>query len=132
MRPFAAGRRIGDDYELIAHLARSNVLDVYDAWSYARACRCVVKLLRPDRRGDERAARALQREGWLLQRLTHPHVVRGYETLSEPLPAVGSSKRSRRRASVDLPAPLGPAIATVSPGCTQRLTACSASREAPG
>jgi eukaryotic-like serine/threonine-protein kinase len=88
VRPFAPGRRLAPGYEVIGHLARSNVLDVYDAWSHARACRCVVKLLRPDRRGDERAARALQREGWLLQRLSHPHLVRGYETLCEPLPAV--------------------------------------------
>ena len=88
MRPFAAGRELAPGYEVIGHLARSNVLDVYDAWSHERACRCVVKLLRPDRRGDERAARALQREGRLLARLSHPHLVRGYETLREPLPAV--------------------------------------------
>ena len=88
MRPFAPGRELAPDYEVIAHLARSNVLDVYDAWSCERACRCVIKVLRPDRRRDERAARALQREGWLLQRLSHPHLVRGYETLCEPLPAV--------------------------------------------
>jgi len=88
VRPFGPGRRLAPGYEVIAHLARSNVLDVYDAWSHERACRCVVKLLRPDRRRDEAAARALQREGWLLQRLSHPHVVRGYETLCEPLPAL--------------------------------------------
>ncbi|HWC28300.1 MAG TPA: serine/threonine-protein kinase [Solirubrobacteraceae bacterium] len=88
MRPFAPGRQLAPGYEVIAHLARSNVLDVYDAWSHERACRCVVKLLRPDRRGDERAARALLGEGRLLQRLCHPHIVRGYETLFEPLPAV--------------------------------------------
>lgn len=88
MRPFAAGRRLAPGYEVIAHIARSNMLDVYDAWSHERACRCIVKLPRPDRRRDEQAARALQREGWLLQRLSHPHLVRGYETLSEPLPAV--------------------------------------------
>jgi len=88
MRPFGPGRRLAPGYEVIGHLARSNVLDVYDVWSEARACRCVVKLLRPDRRGDEGAARSLQREGWLLQRLTHPHLVRGYETLCEPLPAI--------------------------------------------
>jgi len=88
MRPFAAGRQLAPGYEVIAHLARSNVFDVYDVWSHRRACRCVVKLLRPDRRRDARAARALEREGRLLTRLTHPHIVRGYETLSEPLPAI--------------------------------------------
>ena len=88
MRPFTGGRELAPGYEVIAHLARSNVLDVYDAWSRARSCRCVVKLLRPDRRGDERAVRALLREGRLLSRLSHPHLVRGYETLRAPLPAV--------------------------------------------
>ena len=88
MRPFAQGRALAPGYEVIAHLARSNVLDVYDAWSHERSCRCIVKLLRPDRRGDERATRALRHEGRLLQRLSHPHLVRGYETLRPPLPAV--------------------------------------------
>ena len=88
MRAFAAGRELAPGYEVIAHLARSNVLDVYDAWSHERACRCVVKLLRPDRRDDASAARALEREGRLLARLSHPHLVRGYGTLSDPLPAV--------------------------------------------
>ncbi|MDQ3675856.1 MAG: serine/threonine protein kinase [Actinomycetota bacterium] len=88
MRPFGPGRELAPGYEVVAHIARSGVLDVYDVWSHARACRCIVKLLRPDRRGDERAARALQREGWLLQRLSHPHLVRGYETLCDPLTAV--------------------------------------------
>ena len=88
MRPFARGRELAPGYEVIAHLARSNVLDVYDAWSHERACRVIVKLPRPDRRGDERAARALRREGRLLARLSHPHLVRGYETLNDPLPAV--------------------------------------------
>jgi len=88
VRPFAQGRELAPGYEVIAHLARSNVLDVYDAWSYHRSCRCIVKLLRPDRRGDDRATRALRREGRLLERLSHPHLVRGYETLRSPRPAV--------------------------------------------
>jgi len=88
MRPFARGRELAPGYEVIEHLARSNVLDVYDAWSCARSCRCVVKLLRPDRRGDARATRALLGEGRLLERLSHPHLVRGYDTLRAPLPAV--------------------------------------------
>jgi len=88
VRPFAAGRELAPGYEVIGHLARSNVLDVYDVWSHPRSCRCVVKLLRPDRRDDGHATRALLREGHLLARLCHPHLVRGYETLATPLPAV--------------------------------------------
>jgi serine/threonine protein kinase len=75
-------------YTTIEHLARSNVLDVYDAWSEERGCRVVVKTLRPDRRRDARARAALLREGRLLRRLTHPHLVRGYEVVAEPVAAI--------------------------------------------
>ena len=79
MRPLGAGARLGGGLEVIGHLARSNVLDVYDAWSGPRGCRVAVKTLRPDRRGDGAARRALLREGRLLARLAHPHLVRAYE-----------------------------------------------------
>jgi serine/threonine protein kinase len=75
-------------YEVIAHLSRSALLDVYDVWSEERDCRCVAKLLRPDCEGETRARRRLLDEGRLLERLTHPHVVRAYETLELPHPAV--------------------------------------------
>jgi serine/threonine protein kinase len=75
-------------YDLGERLARSEVLDVHAAWSHERACPVVIKTLRPDRRGDARAARALRREGALLRRLGHPHLVRAYEVLAEPAPAV--------------------------------------------
>ncbi|HEY2602928.1 MAG TPA: serine/threonine-protein kinase [Thermoleophilaceae bacterium] len=75
-------------YEVIAHLSRSALLDVYDVWSEERDCRCVAKLLRPDYLGQTRARRSLLDEGRLLERLTHPHVVRAYETLERPQPIV--------------------------------------------
>jgi serine/threonine protein kinase len=75
-------------YDLGERLARSNVLDVHVAWSHERGCSVILKTLRPDRRGDAGAARALRREGRLLRRLSHPHLVRAYEVLDEPAPAV--------------------------------------------
>lgn len=75
-------------FELVEHLARSNVLDVYDGWSEERGCRCVVKTLRPDRRDDRRARHRLLAEGRLLQELCHPNVVRGYDTLPAPTYAI--------------------------------------------
>jgi eukaryotic-like serine/threonine-protein kinase len=66
-------------YRVIAHLNRGARLDVYDAWSVERDSRCVLKTLRPDRAAEKRAATALEREGRLLQRFTHPHLVRAYE-----------------------------------------------------
>jgi serine/threonine protein kinase len=86
--PLARGTAIRPGYEVIEHLRRGNDLDVYDAWSEERLARCVIKTLRPDRLGKRRAAAALRREGALLARLAHPHIVRAYETFSRPHPAV--------------------------------------------
>jgi eukaryotic-like serine/threonine-protein kinase len=86
--PLAEGARLAPGYEVIEHLSRSNLLDVYDVWSEERDCRCVAKLLRPDCAEDTRGRRRLLDEGRLLQRLTHPHVVRAYETLERPEPIV--------------------------------------------
>ncbi len=63
MRMLGAGARLGDGLEVIAHLARSNVLDVYDAWDARRGCRVAVKTLRPDRRRDPRARRGAAARG---------------------------------------------------------------------
>jgi serine/threonine protein kinase len=82
------GASIAPGYEVIAHLSRSNLLDVYDVWSEERDCRCVAKLLRPDCTGEVRARRRLIDEGRLLERLAHPNIVRAYETLERPQPVV--------------------------------------------
>jgi eukaryotic-like serine/threonine-protein kinase len=71
-------------YRVIEHLSRTRRLDTYEVFSEERACSCVAKTLRPDRRDDERARAALLAEGELLMALTHPHIVRGYELLREP------------------------------------------------
>ena len=84
--PLAAGVLIAPGYEAIEHLRRGRNLDVYDVWSERRACRCVVKSLRPDRLGREGPTRRLLEEGRLLCRLTHPHIVRAYEVIEAPLP----------------------------------------------
>ncbi|MFD7840210.1 serine/threonine-protein kinase [Streptomyces sp. NPDC059761] len=86
--PLAPGTRPAPGYEVLAHLARTSWLDLYDAWSEERDCRCVVKVLRPDRRDDARLAERLVREGRWLQRFTHPHLVRAYETFASPEPLV--------------------------------------------
>jgi serine/threonine protein kinase len=77
-------------YELLDHLHRSRGFDVYDAWSSERHCRCVVKTPRPDRLDDHVVLRRLEREGRLLCGLTHPHLLRGYELLPAPIPALVS------------------------------------------
>ena len=80
----AAGRELAPGLTVIEHLSRTRRLDTFEVWSEERACSCVAKALRPDRRDDERARAALVREGELLLRLAHPHIVRGYELIREP------------------------------------------------
>ncbi len=86
--PLEAGEIVAPGYEVIAHLHRSNNFDVYDAWSEERACRCIAKVPCPHRADDPTVSRRLLREGRLLKRLTHPHVVRAYETLKVPRPTL--------------------------------------------
>jgi eukaryotic-like serine/threonine-protein kinase len=75
-------------YRTIELLRRGRDLDVYDVWSEERACRCVIKAVRPDRLDGDGATRRLLAEGRLLCRLTHPHIVRAYEVAEEPVPMV--------------------------------------------
>ena len=82
--PLAPGASLAPGLEVVEHISRNQVLDVYDAWSSERECRCVVKLLRPDSRGVERRERRLRYEGELLMRLRHPHLVSAYELVDEP------------------------------------------------
>ena len=77
--PQAVGTELAPGYRIIGHLNRGNRLDVYDAWSVERDSRCVLKTLRPDRAPEAAARRALLREGRLLRRFSHPHLVRAYE-----------------------------------------------------
>jgi eukaryotic-like serine/threonine-protein kinase len=84
--PLAADRPLAPGYRVVAHLRRGEDLDVYDIWSEERACRCIAKVLRPDRGGERDARRRLLDEGRLLLRLTHPHIVRAYELQREPVP----------------------------------------------
>jgi serine/threonine protein kinase len=86
--PLAAGQLLAPGYEVIAHIRRGNHLDVYDTWSEERACRCIAKTPRPDCLEDKETVRRLFREGRLLKRFTHPHIVRAYEVLKEPHPVV--------------------------------------------
>ncbi len=62
------------------------------------------------------ASRRRQAAGLTVARSTPPTVAR---------PASGSTKRSSSASSVDLPAPLGPTIATRSPGCSSSSTPSS-------
>ncbi len=86
--PLKAGELLAPGYEIAAHLKRGRVLDVYDVWSEERACHCVAKVLRPDRDDDQESRSRLLREGYILEKLTHLHIVRAYETVEKPHPFV--------------------------------------------
>jgi eukaryotic-like serine/threonine-protein kinase len=81
------GDLVAPGYEVLAHLSRGRALDVYDAWSIERDCRCVAKVVRPDRQAP-RVRRRLTREGELLLGLSHPHIVRAYELRRRPRTAL--------------------------------------------
>lgn len=82
------GEYVMPGLRIIGLLRRGNDIDVYDAWSDERDCRCVVKTLRPDERSNRRARRALLDEGRLLREFTHPNIVRAYEVHERPSPIV--------------------------------------------
>ncbi|MER7750692.1 serine/threonine-protein kinase [Kitasatospora sp. NPDC097643] len=84
--PLPAATLIAPGYRVLAHLCRTGWLDVYDAWSEERDCRCVVKVIRPDRLRDRRLRARLLQEGRWLTEFTHPHLVRGYGTGERPQP----------------------------------------------
>ncbi|GGO84260.1 serine/threonine-protein kinase [Wenjunlia tyrosinilytica] len=86
--PLPPGTAVAPGYEVLAHLSRTGWLDLYDTWSEERMCRCVVKVLRPDRRDEPRLRRRLVREGRWLEAFAHPHLVRAYETVESPEPFV--------------------------------------------
>lgn len=88
MRPLGQGREITPGTTVLEHLHRSNGYDVYDAWNAPRGCRVIVKALRPDRLRHPAARRNIRREGRVLMRLTHPHIVRAYEVHDQPRPAI--------------------------------------------
>jgi eukaryotic-like serine/threonine-protein kinase len=75
-------------YRLIEHLSRTRRFDTYEVWSEDRACSCVAKVVRADRHGDAHVRAALIDEGTRLIGLAHPHIVRGYELLPDPWPAL--------------------------------------------
>lgn len=86
--PTSPGAEILPGYSVVELLDRGRRVDTYDVYSNLRQCRCVVKIIRPDRIQHTRVREAVIREGTLLRDLTHPHLVRGYEVITDPLPAM--------------------------------------------
>ena len=80
------GRPLSPGYRALRLLRRGHAVDVYDAWSEERGCRCIAKALRADRLADREARLSLLLEARLLLDLSHPHLVRAYELVRRPRP----------------------------------------------
>lgn len=84
----AAGHELVAGYRALRLIRRGVDLDVYDAWSESRQCRCVLKTVRPDRERGTRVVARLRFEAELLLGLSHPHLVRAYEYVDHPVPTL--------------------------------------------
>jgi serine/threonine protein kinase len=108
------GSEIAPGFEVVDHLRRGDALDVYAVFSTERLCSCVAKVVRPDRAHLQRVRHRLAQEGYLLQTLSHPLLLRGLATFAHPEVVVivetvpGPTleeiieERSRRLPAVDL------------------------------
>lgn len=106
----APGEELVPGYEVVRLMRRGGRLDTYDVRDRNRDCRCVVKVVRPDREDENHCRAALLREGRLLRDLAHPHLVRGYEVIEDPRPAmVMETLTGATLAAVIEESPLGPA-----------------------
>ena len=80
-------KRLADGYQVIRRLSLGRDLEVYDAWSSERSCRCVIKRCRPDR-ANAVLEKQLLDEGNLLLTFSHMHLVRAYDVQLEPVPLI--------------------------------------------
>jgi serine/threonine protein kinase len=87
-------------YRGIERLAHGRRLDTWDAWDEARDTRCIVKILREDRRHETRVRDAVLQEGHIVTSLVHPHLVRGYDVVDEPPAVVLETLRGATLAAV--------------------------------
>jgi serine/threonine protein kinase len=86
--PVAPGEELLPGYRVVELMAHGRRLDTYDALDVDRDCRVVVKVLREDRLDDRRVVEATLQEGRLVTTLAHPHLVRGFEVMEVPRPAM--------------------------------------------
>lgn len=83
------GATVADGRTVLEPLGGGPRYEVFLVWDERLLFPTVAKVLRPDRVDDERAVRALCREVELLQRLTHPILVRQFDAvLDGPYPHV--------------------------------------------
>lgn len=77
------GDEIAPGRQIIEPLGRGERYETYLASDAHRLTVVVVKVLRADRRGDDRALRGLLAEARMLERMQHPMIVRGFGAVVE-------------------------------------------------
>jgi eukaryotic-like serine/threonine-protein kinase len=77
------GAPIAEGRAAIKPLGGGSLYEVYLVWDEAMHAICVAKLIRPDRLDDEGALDDLREEGSILDRLSHPVIVRRFDLVSE-------------------------------------------------
>ena len=75
------GATIADGRAVIEPLGGGRRYEVFLVWDEGMQAEAVAKVLRPDRMDDENAVKALRREAALLERLDHPILVRGLDSV---------------------------------------------------
>ncbi|HWH24115.1 MAG TPA: serine/threonine-protein kinase [Candidatus Limnocylindria bacterium] len=78
---FAEDEQIVPGRHAVALLGGGERSEAWLAWDERMHTLVVAKLVRPDLVDDDRAMRALEREGEVLARLAHPHIVRCFDTV---------------------------------------------------
>ncbi|MFC7449897.1 serine/threonine-protein kinase [Rhodococcus daqingensis] len=86
--PLNAGSQLIPGFRVRRHLRRATPFDVYEVISQERRCSCIAKMPRPELIHSERARKMLRAEADHLLSFSHPHLVRAYEFVDEPQPAL--------------------------------------------
>lgn len=96
-----------EQYRPLRRMSEGNRLETWDAYDVERGTRCVVKVVRADRRHEAHVCEAVAREGEIVTMLAHPHLVRGYEVLEDPPAVVLETLRGATLAAVVEEGPIG-------------------------
>jgi eukaryotic-like serine/threonine-protein kinase len=78
-----AGAPIAEGRTVLKGLGGGKRYEVFLVWDELMHAICVAKVLRPDQAEDEKALRELGAEAELLERLSHPVIVRGFDAVLE-------------------------------------------------
>jgi eukaryotic-like serine/threonine-protein kinase len=77
------GSPIAEGRTAITPIGGGNLYEVYLVWDETMHAICVAKLIRPDRVGDESALADVREESSVLDRLSHPVIVRRFDLVTE-------------------------------------------------